>query len=387
MREVSALIWFFVLVSYEGVNSQCSKQDYKHCVKLADPLLRDPHLIYPDNARDIELVCRTWSYFVDCVKQYTDRCFTEAKRQEFNKAVESPVSTIHKLCSMPDFRDDYMKHAGCMKMTLTQDTHCGRHYRLLVSQVSSEEAPTASICCSHHLFRECVIDHTKNACEPESAPYSAVMLDKAFSFLKEQCANFMPNQLDCPGADFYKSTGRSETRLADQEATLAYTPSSSFTPISDPTSQSTGSTWTTQLTTSNRHTSTDRQSSTENRGVMSPVTFTARPATEPSNSPIPWTPSTRFEPSTDSGDVMRTSYARGMSWRPSSVEGAIDSTGGSDTTQTWRVTSSDIWLPSSRPVMIDNAIDEPNQQGLESRASIMVSFKIIPICMIFILFR
>lgn len=388
MKEVSALTWFLlIVVIYKGVNSQCSKQDYKHCVKLADPLLRDPHLIYPDNAKDIELVCRTWSYFVDCVKQYTERCFTEARRQEFNKAVENPVNTIHKLCSMPDFREDYMKHAGCMKMTLTQDSHCGRHYRLLVSQVSGE-APTASICCSHHLFRECVIDHTRNACEPESAPFSAAMLDKALSFLREQCANFIPNQLDCPGADFYKSTGRSETRLADQEPTLANTPSTSFTSISDPISQSTGSTWTTQLSTTNRQAPTNRQSSTENKGTTSQVTHTSRPALEPSNSPIPWTPSTRFDLSTDSGDLMRTSFARGISWSPSSsMEGVIGSTSGSDTTQTWRVTSSDIWLPSSRPVMIDNAIDEPNQQGLESKANILISFKILPICMIFILFR
>ncbi|KAK9500964.1 hypothetical protein O3M35_002116 [Rhynocoris fuscipes] len=395
MKEVFVLSWIFMITLSSQVNGQCSKQDYQHCVKLADPLLRDPHLIYPDNAKDIELVCRTWSYFVDCVKQYTERCFTESRRQEFNKAVESPVSTIHKLCSMPDFREDYMKHAGCMKMTLTQDSHCGRHYKLLVSQVSGE-APTASVCCSHHLFRECVIDHTQNACDPESAPFSAAMLDKALSFLRDQCANFVPNQLDCPGTDFYRSTvGRSETRLSDQEPTLPNTPATSFTAVSDPVqvqtsqTQSTGSIWTTQTVTSTR------QASTDTKGTTIQSSQTTRPAIELSDSPaVPWTPSTRFELSTDSADVQRTSFARGMSWSPSGSDSggnnagaAMDSTSQTDS-QTWRVTSSDVWLPSSKPVMIDNAIDEPNQQGLESKANNFVqSYFIIPICIIFILYR
>lgn len=39
-------------------HGQCGKEDYKRCVMLADPLLKDPQLIYPDNLRDIELVCR-----------------------------------------------------------------------------------------------------------------------------------------------------------------------------------------------------------------------------------------------------------------------------------------------------------------------------------------
>jgi hypothetical protein len=39
-------------------NPQCSRQDYDLCVKMADPLLKDPHLIFPDNRADIDLVCR-----------------------------------------------------------------------------------------------------------------------------------------------------------------------------------------------------------------------------------------------------------------------------------------------------------------------------------------
>lgn len=39
---------------------------------------------------------------------------------------------VSSLCS------EYLLHATCIKSTLTEDSHCGRHYRHLVEQVSGE---------------------------------------------------------------------------------------------------------------------------------------------------------------------------------------------------------------------------------------------------------
>jgi hypothetical protein len=41
---------------------------------------------------------------VDCVKRYTDRCFTESRRQEFNKAVENPVDSVHQMCTVTNYQ-------------------------------------------------------------------------------------------------------------------------------------------------------------------------------------------------------------------------------------------------------------------------------------------
>lgn len=50
---------FILGTAYSQVDSlQCSRHDYDVCVKMADPLLKDPHLIFPDNRADIDLVCR-----------------------------------------------------------------------------------------------------------------------------------------------------------------------------------------------------------------------------------------------------------------------------------------------------------------------------------------
>lgn len=194
------LTWGFT----HQVRAQCTKDEYKRCVTLADPLLQDPHLIYPDNMRDIDHVCRTWGFFVDCVKRYTERCFTETKRKEFSKAVESPVDSVHQMCTVPLYQEEYLKHASCMKAALVEENRCGRHYRHLVNQVAGEAArPT--MCCSHHRFRECVLDQTRRSCQPDAAPYAKQILDKALSFLKDQCSNYIPTELDCPGADFYTS--------------------------------------------------------------------------------------------------------------------------------------------------------------------------------------
>nr|CAD7411247.1 unnamed protein product [Timema poppensis] len=36
----------------------CSEQEHSRCVKMADPLIKDPKLVFPDNKQDIEHMCR-----------------------------------------------------------------------------------------------------------------------------------------------------------------------------------------------------------------------------------------------------------------------------------------------------------------------------------------
>ncbi|KAK6621847.1 hypothetical protein RUM44_001654 [Polyplax serrata] len=189
-------------------NSDCGRKDYDKCVRLADPLLTDPHLIFPDNMGDVDLVCRTWSKFVDCIKSYIDRCFTETRRKEFNKAVESPVDSVYQMCTSTMYQKEYLQHASCLKSTLTEEIHCGRYYKQLVAHVQGpREMGRSELCCSHHRFRECVLTETRRACDTNvkastkmmASAFSKQILDKALSFLREQCSNYTPNQGECPG--------------------------------------------------------------------------------------------------------------------------------------------------------------------------------------------
>lgn len=82
----------------------CSRESYNRCVGLADPLLREPHLVFPDNMQDIERVCVTWNQFVDCLKAYTDRCFTPMQKKQFNKAVENPIESVHQMCTQRNYQ-------------------------------------------------------------------------------------------------------------------------------------------------------------------------------------------------------------------------------------------------------------------------------------------
>lgn len=87
-----------------SAQTDCSKESYERCVRIADPLIKEAHLVFPDNMDDIDLVCRTWNRFVDCLKYYTDNCFTEQQRRQFNKAVENPIESVHQMCMQPDFQ-------------------------------------------------------------------------------------------------------------------------------------------------------------------------------------------------------------------------------------------------------------------------------------------
>lgn len=101
-----------VLVDICGadIQGECSRTEYERCVRIADPLVREAHLVFPDNVDDIDLVCRTWNKFVDCIKKYTDKCFTDQQKRQFNKAVENPIESIHQMCMQPHYQKGKLKY-------------------------------------------------------------------------------------------------------------------------------------------------------------------------------------------------------------------------------------------------------------------------------------
>lgn len=98
-----------LIIPFAPVSStDCSKLEYESCAKMADPLLKEVHLVFPDNADDIDVVCRTWNGFVDCLKRYTEKCFNEQERRQFNQAVENPIESVHQMCMQPAYQQgDY----------------------------------------------------------------------------------------------------------------------------------------------------------------------------------------------------------------------------------------------------------------------------------------
>lgn len=100
--QVLCIVWLSIGGSLQ--QQECSKLEYDRCVQIADPLVREAHLVFPDNMDDIDLVCRTWNQFVDCLKSYTERCFTDQQRRQFNKAVENPIESVHQMCMQPQYQ-------------------------------------------------------------------------------------------------------------------------------------------------------------------------------------------------------------------------------------------------------------------------------------------
>lgn len=102
--------WFIYLLQVFNAtiaglyNDDCTRDEYDRCVRIADPLIKEAHLVFPDNMRDIEMVCQNWNRFVDCIRKYTDKCFNDNQRREFNKAVENPIESVHQMCSQPHYQ-------------------------------------------------------------------------------------------------------------------------------------------------------------------------------------------------------------------------------------------------------------------------------------------
>lgn len=201
---ISLLIVLTILVlPSTSLQYDCSRTEYNRCVQIADPLVREAHLIFPDNLDDIDLVCRTWNKFVDCLKRYTDRCFSDQQRLQFNKAVENPIESVHQMCMQPPYQKEYLKYAPCIKSTITEKSHCGPQYSLLVEQVNQGEVISkTTLCCSHDRFKQCVLRETRRLCDRgvtngQASVFANQIIDKALSFLQDQCSNYIPNSADC----------------------------------------------------------------------------------------------------------------------------------------------------------------------------------------------
>ncbi|KAB0790865.1 hypothetical protein PPYR_14952 [Photinus pyralis] len=200
---IDALVLLNAMLLSAALQYDCSKSEYERCVRMADPLIKEVRLIFPDNMNDVHLVCRTWNDFVDCLKRFTDRCFTDQQRSQFNKAIENPIQSVHQMCTQPRYQKEYLQHAPCMKGTVIDDGRCGSHYRFLVEQVDQGDVISkATLCCSHDRFKQCVLREARESCDRgvpngPASRFSAQTIDKALSFLQDQCFNYIPNSGDC----------------------------------------------------------------------------------------------------------------------------------------------------------------------------------------------
>ncbi|XP_066251873.1 uncharacterized protein [Euwallacea similis] len=197
------LIALLLLPNLAAPQRDCSRNEYDRCVRIADPLVKEAHLVFPDNLNDIDLVCRTWNKFVDCLKDYTDSCFTNQQRRVFNRAVESPIESVHQMCMQPSYQKEYLQYAPCIKSTIVERMHCGTHYNLLVDQVEQGEIISKStLCCSHDRFKQCVLRETRRLCDRgisdgPASRFASQIIEKALKFLQDQCINYIPNSGDC----------------------------------------------------------------------------------------------------------------------------------------------------------------------------------------------
>ncbi|CAH1968696.1 unnamed protein product [Acanthoscelides obtectus] len=208
-----------------GRLTDCSKTEYEKCIRMADPLVREAHLVFPDNINDIDQVCTTWNQFVDCLKVYTDECFTAQQKKQFNRAVESPIASVHQMCTQPSYQKEYLLYAPCIKSTIVERTHCGPEYNLLVEQVDQGDIISKStLCCSHDRFKQCVERETRRLCDRgiSGGPanrFATQIIDKALRFLQDQCLNYIPNSGDCQPhpTDYALSFSRSTDSVSSSD--------------------------------------------------------------------------------------------------------------------------------------------------------------------------
>nr|CAD7579096.1 unnamed protein product [Timema californicum] len=347
-------------------------------------------------------VIQLWGQFKSCVQQYTHSCFTESRRQDFDKAVEGSMEYVRQICEVSHYQTEYLKHAPCIKSTLTRAEHCGKHYQYLVSQVS-RDVSNSKLCCPHQRFRTCVLQETRRQCDGgadggKAFKFARQILDKALSFIREQCLNYIPSAGECPGlgltpadrtdnihhyrtdttsSDYPRHTDMMST---DQHRTDTISPDQ----FQRPTNTHNTRPWRPSVETVDRRV-TDfpesgaggRRGSTADEPWMPDVSSTDD---QRGTSRVSWTPGgrgTSSQPGSDKpsspwypghADTAAGSSRHSPSLTPpdptAPMEAGRSSSWGRGVTWGYSITT-DSWYPSLGDS--SNTVDEPNQQGLSNQ--------------------
>nr|CAD7411246.1 unnamed protein product [Timema poppensis] len=345
---------------------------------------------------------RLWGQFKSCVQQYTHSCFTESRRQDFDKAVEGSMEYVRQICEVSHYQTEYLKHAPCIKSTLTRAEHCGKHYQYLVSQVS-RDVSNSKLCCPHQRFRTCVLQETRRQCDGgadggKAFKFARQILDKALSFIREQCLNYIPSAGECPGlgltpadrtdnihhyrtdttsSDYPRHTDMMST---DQHRTDTISPDQ----FQRPTNTHNTRPWRPSVETVDRRVTDfpesgagSRRGSTADEPWMPDVSSTDD---QRGTSRVSWTPGgrgTSSQPGSDKpsspwypghADTAAGSSRHSPSLTPpdptAPMEAGRSSSWGRGVTWGYSITT-DSWYPSLGDS--SNTVDEPNQQGLSNQ--------------------
>lgn len=244
---------------------------------------------------------------------------------------------------------------------------------------------------SHHRFRECVLTETRRACDTKlkvnskmvASAFSRQILDKALSFLKEQCSNyalvlfntwltfvelfrkklwkcsqnFRPSHGECPG--FAPPSFREEENV--------------IKPITNTVKiQSTPAQVDTRYLTSDQVFSENFQPTVENPGSVNPISWipSSRDERRKTTKPAEFDFSTERKTTVSIDDTSsRSSYGRGMSMSPtesSTKDDIFKATHYKPTTAFWYPGNNINFYNSEKETndFHSNQVDEPNQQGL-----------------------
>ncbi|XP_071056986.1 uncharacterized protein [Onthophagus taurus] len=370
----------FIILEFTPIHSlkyDCSSTEYNRCVKIADPLVKEIHLIFPDNLDDVDRVCTTWNHLINCLSTYTGKCFTYQERNQFNKAVRSSIESVHQMCNTDSgYQKEYLRYAPCLKSTITDREHCGYEYNTLVNQVSrGDDISRATLCCTHEKFKRCVSTETTKLCDGgiQNGPatrFSGQVIEKALSFIQDQCFNYIPSSnINCeillrndyftdstfPSSITTTNILAKELPPLNKKSTITpWLPSTSiqFTPVVSESSSG--------------------DSNVDTLGSRSRPSSYGRSSSWSDFSETPNFPTTNFEQST--------TYSPDFSsngWVVSNYPSKTDDFDGFSTQQDSRTfsegafTDSDpnsvqTWYPAAGD-QIENEVEEPNQQGLVKR--------------------
>lgn len=125
-----------------GGSVSCEPKFLEQCIKMANPLLKEPKHVFPSTSEDVDHVCseifpKTWSEYISCIKSFTSSCLSSSQRSDFNRAVGDSINSVHKMCTNEDYKSDYLRNAECIKQKAIDEEACKKYYDELLEHIQT----------------------------------------------------------------------------------------------------------------------------------------------------------------------------------------------------------------------------------------------------------
>ncbi|XP_049275787.1 uncharacterized protein LOC119406894 [Rhipicephalus sanguineus] len=186
-------------------SGSCQNGEVSDCVSKLDLLSQNKSLAFATTEAELKRICSHLTSALDCVNDFTRRCFNEKQREIYKRLTSGAAQLIEDFCREGSpFRLTYLKHSKCYKELQDDYNKCASIYVAqrteLQGQTLSPQDKIRNSCCQMDGYKQCAKAAVLLHCDVEAAELAEDIIVKAGGYLvTTHCSGYRIDEPSCSG--------------------------------------------------------------------------------------------------------------------------------------------------------------------------------------------